>query len=164
MKIHIVGVILKGICVGALSGLVLGFYICVLTSRYVIQRADYSHPLFYENAEGRYNSTVILSFVLVFSVVGPFVASASYGRWMRHAVYGLVGCIGLVVVLALTGAVIKNEQPFHMNKISERTCIDAARLYGIPASFVIGPLAGILIGGYRDKRLQTTEHQSAKII
>lgn len=156
--------VVKGICVGAVAGLLLGKYICVLTSNYVIQRTDYLHPLYYENAEGRYNSMVILSFVLVFSVVGPFVASASFGRWMRHAVYGLMCCIALVVGVALMGAAYLNEQPFHDSYMDGATCIDTARLYGIPASFVIGPLVGILIGRYRNRHLETTEHQSAKLI
>ncbi|QDT97558.1 hypothetical protein [Gimesia aquarii] len=155
-----VGTILKGVCVGAFSGLLLGFYICVLTSQNVIQRADYTHPILYENADGRYNTAVILSFVLVFSVVGPFVASASYGRWMRHAIYGLVGCLAIVVAVALIGAAINNEQPFNMLKVAERSFIDAARVYGIPASFVIGPFAGIMIGRYRNKRREADTHQA----
>ncbi|MDF1743928.1 MAG: hypothetical protein P1V19_09535 [Gimesia sp.] len=154
MLLRQTGVILKGIVGGAVVGLFLGIYVVGLTTHYVIQRSEYSYPLLYENAQGRYFTTVLLCFVIIFSVVGPFVASASFGPWLRHAVYGLVGCIALVVGVALVGAAIQSEQPFHKNKLSGRTCIDAARLYGIPASFVIGPLAGILIGGNRNKSME----------
>lgn len=162
MLLRQTGVILKGIIGGVIIGLFLGLYVTMLTTQYVIPRSEYSHSLLYANAEGRYFTTVVLSFVIIFSVVGPFVASASFGTWMRDAVYGLVGCIALVVGVALVGAAIQSEQPFHIDKSSGRTCIDAARTYGIPLSFVIGPLAGIIIGSWWRKQKEASEHKLSK--
>tara|TARA_R110002111_G_scaffold262504_1_gene338849 strand:- start:1052 stop:1480 length:429 start_codon:yes stop_codon:yes gene_type:complete len=142
--------------------MLLGMYLCVLTIDYVIQRSDYAQPLLFEQAQIRYSSAVILSLMIVFSLVGPFIAAASFGPWLRHAVYGLVGCIALVVGVALVGAGIKNEQPFNKLKSDgngKTDCIDAARLYGIPVSFVIGPIAGILIGRQWIKQAETENQQ-----
>jgi len=159
MLLRQIGVILKGIIAGAYIGYVLGKYICVLTSSYVIQSIDYSHSFYYAKTQERFSEMIVLSFVIVFTIVGPFVAAASLGRWMRHAFYGLLGCMTLVVEGALMRAAYLNENPFfndsyHNTHMIESTSIDAARLYGIPASFVIGPLAGILIGLYRKKPLR----------
>ncbi len=148
------GLLLKGILAGAYIGYVLGYYICDLTSGYVIQNIDYTHSFYFEKAQERFRSMMVLSFVVVFAFIGPFVAAATFGRWMRHAVYGFVTCLVLVVICALVGAAKMNENPFHDRKRgnSKHTCIDAARYYGIPASLLVGPIAGIIIGGYRDKR------------
>ncbi len=156
---HTAGSILKGVIVGAYIGYVLGKYLCILTSRYVIQYIDYTHSLYYEKAQERFCEMIVLSFVIVFAFIGPFVAAASFGRWMRHAVYGLVGCIALVVGVTLARAAYLDEQPFHESYMDGSTSIDAARLYGIPASFVIGPLAGILIGRFRDKKMSIKPNQ-----
>lgn len=147
-----VGLILKGMFVGAIVGLFFGAYVVAFSSQYVFQVSDYAIKLDYEKATGRYVSAIILSFVVLFSYVGTFLAFASFGSWMRHALYGLVACIALVVGTALVGARINNERPFRRDYGAEQTCIDAARLCGIPASFIVGPLAGILVGGYWKKR------------
>jgi hypothetical protein len=105
-----------------------------------------THPVPYEHSQSRYASTVLLAFVVVFAAIGPVIAAASFGPWIRHAVYGLVGGVGLVVVVALIGAAITNQQPFNMNKVSHSTWTDIARIYAVPVMLIIGPVSGILIG------------------
>ena len=151
--------ILKGVIGGAFVGLFLGAYTASLTLGHVIQKADFAHPTLFEMAEFRYRWTLILSYLFVFSLMGPFFAAVTFGPWMRHAVYGLLGCVALVVGVALLGALISGEQPFNHFKGASRTWIDAARLYGVPASFVIGPIVGILIGRYQTKRVEIEQRQ-----
>ena len=92
-------VIISGIVGGALVGLLIGAYVVVLTEDHVIRRADYAHPLSYEQAQSRFSSTLLLAFVVIFAAIGPVLASASFGTWIRHAIYGMVAAIGTVVVV-----------------------------------------------------------------
>ncbi|QDU50442.1 hypothetical protein [Gimesia panareensis] len=140
--------ILKGLIGGGFVGLFVGLVVSYLTIGYVVQRSDYIHPVLFEMAESRFRLTLILSFCTIFAVMGPFLVSVSFGPWLRHAVYGLLGGVALVVGIALVGALVEGEQPFINFKGSERTWIDEARGYGLPAAFVFGPFVGILIGRY----------------
>lgn len=140
--------LLKGVIGGAFTGLLVGVVIVQLTMAYVIQRSDYIHPTLFETAEVRYRWTLILSFVTVFILVGPFFAFHTFGLWVRQAMYGLLGGVALVVGIALLGAWIEGEFPFNHYKGSEQNWISAARGYGIPAAFLFGPVTGILIGRY----------------
>lgn len=142
-----VGTTLKGVISGAFIGLFLGVYISNLTIGYVIQSTDYVNRTMFEMAESRFSSILILSFVTILTLIGPYVASTTFGPWPRHALYGLLGGVVLVVGIALLGAFIQGERPFYGSKLlAEQTWIDAARGYGIPAAFVVGPIVGILIG------------------
>ena len=137
---------MKGIIGGVLVGLFIGSYVTVLSKDHVIKRDDFSHPIAYEQAESRYISTVILAFTSVFAAIGPFVAAASIGPWISHAIYDLTGCVIVVVAATLLAAGIRNEEPFNSNKVAKSTCIDLARNYFLPAALVTGPVFGLLIG------------------
>jgi len=143
---NLVGTTLKGVIGGAYAGLIFGFFVSALTRDYVIQRGDYKLPLLFEEAQMRFTQVVILSCIVILSLIGPFIAAASFGPWIRHALYGLLGCVALVVGVALFGALVQGEQPLVNLKGAERTWIDRARFYGIPAAFVVGPIVGIVIG------------------
>lgn len=138
--------IIGGIVGGALVGLLIGAYVGLLTEDHVIRRADFAQPQPYEQSKSRFLSTVLVAFALVFAAVGPVIASASFGRWIRHAVFGMVAAIGSVVVITLVTATITNQQPFNMMKGSPSTCIDIARNYAVPAAVIVGPIAGIWVG------------------
>lgn len=148
----LIELILKGMVGGAFAGLILGFYVTVLTRNYVIQQSHYQTVIFFEEGRVRYMQVVMLSIIGILSLIGPFIAAADYGPWLRHAVYGLVGCISLVVGAALLGTIIRKEHFVYHSKMAEMTCIDAARLYGLPTAFVLGPIAGVLIGRCREKQ------------
>lgn len=142
--------IARGTLVGLLAGLLIGAYVSILSADYVVQRADYTTSLRYEEAQSRYASVVVSAFGVVFAVVGPVVAAASFGSWIRHAVYGLVGGIGLVLVVSLTCAAGLNQRPFNPHKTAYSTSIDLARLYFVPIAVIVGPICGILIGNIRN--------------
>ena len=146
MKTHLLQVLMKGLIGGALVGFLIGAYIVVLSKEHVIHREDFTYPLAFEQAEQRYLSTILLAFISVFAAIGPFIATASFGPWIRHAVYGLTGSVALVVGVTLFAARITNQQPFNRYKGSESTCIDLARIYLLPAALVTGPVIGLLIG------------------
>lgn len=162
MRNRVPQILVRGILGGSLVGLLIGAYIIVLTGGFVVQRDDFSHPLVFERAELRYHSTVLVSFVVVFAAIGPFIAAGSYGLWIRHAVYGILASIALVVAVTLVAAMITNQQPINMYKGSKTTCIDIARNYALPAAAVVGPLAGILIGAqWRRRRVRDSrEHDN----
>ncbi len=61
----------------------------------------------------------------------------------------MVAAIGMVVALALVVAAVTDQQPFNMKKDSQRTSIDIARTYGIPAAIIFGSVTGILAGRVR---------------
>ena len=149
MNARLPRIIVSGILGGVLVGFLIGAYVVVLTGDHVIRRDAYAHPLQYEQSQSRYGTTVLLAFMVVFAAIGPVIAAASFGSWIRHAIYGLVGGVGLVVVVTLIVAAIMNQQPFNMYKGSHRTCIDIARIYAVPVALIIGPVAGILIGRWR---------------
>lgn len=149
-------VVLGGILGGALVGFLIGAYVVILTEDHVIQREDFAVALRYEQSQSRYVSTVLLAFVVTFAGIGPFVASASFGGWIRHAVFGLVSTIGAVVCVTLIAAAITNQQPINMMKGSRSTYIDIARTYGVPVAIILGPVAGILMGRFIGRRNLTS--------
>jgi len=144
--------VFSGILGGALVGFLIGAYVAVLTKDHVLHRDDFSIALHYEQSQARYVATVLLAFVATFAVIGPFVASASFGGWIRYAVYGLVSSIGIVVCVTLMAAAIKGQQPINMMKVSPSTYIDVARVYAIPGAIIVGPIAGILVGKFIGRR------------
>jgi hypothetical protein len=147
MKAHLPQILTRGLIGGALVGLLIGAYVIVLSKDHVIRHEDFSHPLVYEQAESRFISTVILAFTIVFAGIGPFIAAASFGPWIRHAIYGLTGSVFVVVAVTLLAAGINKEQPFNSNKVAKSTCIDLARIYFLPAALVAGPVVGLLAWG-----------------
>ncbi len=118
----------------------------MLTGAYVLRPDDFDAPLRYQQTHSRYKATLLMTFVVVFSLLGPVIASASFGAWLRHAVYGLTTSVAIVVAVALLGAALADQQPFNMHKEAASTSIDLARTRGVPAAIVLGPIAGILIG------------------
>jgi hypothetical protein len=146
MKTQLLQILMKGIIGGAFAGFLIGAYVVTLSEDHVIQRDNFNLPLVFEQARQRYTSTVILAFTTVFAAIGPFIAAASFGRWIRHVVYGLTGSVAVVVGGALIAAAILNEEPFNSNKIAKSTCIDLARIYFLPAALGTGPVIGLLIG------------------
>jgi hypothetical protein len=153
MKLHLPLLLVKGIISGAFVGFLVGAYVVFQSEDRVIRRDDFTHPVTLEQAQERYSSTVILAFVMVFAVIGPYIAAASFGPWIRHAVFGLMGGVLLVVSGTLFAAGIKNQQPFNRNKVSEGTCIDVALTYLLPAAVVVGPVVGLLVGKFRTVRV-----------
>lgn len=143
---------------GALVGFLIGAYVVVLSKDHVLHREDFSVALRYEQSQSRYVSTVLLAFVATFAAIGPFVAFASFGAWIRHAVYGLVSTIGTVVCVTLMAAAITGQQPINMMKGSPSTYIDVARLYAIPVAIIVGPIAGILVGNFIGRRSVNSTH------
>lgn len=146
MKSLLPQTIIRGLVGGILVGFVIGSYILGLTSYYVIQSADFVHEVAREHADSRYATVILVSFMAVFATIGPYFSAGSYGPWLRHATYGLVGAVMLVTIIGLIGAAMTNEQPFYSNKLSNREWIDGARFYGIPVAVLIGPVTGMLIG------------------
>lgn len=148
----LVETILKGVLGGVFTGFILGFYLTVLTRDYVIEPGHFQTDVLFEQGQVRFTQVVMLGCMGILALVGPFIVAAEFGPWMRHAVYGLVGCLTLVVGGALLGSRLRNEPLVYNSKMADTTCIDMARLYGIPAAFVLGPLVGIMIGRYCEKR------------
>ncbi len=138
--------VFSGILGGALVGFLIGAYVVVLTKDHVLHVDDFSIARRYEQSQSRYVSTVLSAFIATFAAIGPFVASASFGGWIRHAVYGLVSTIGTVVCVTLIAAAITGQQPINMMKGSPSSYIDVARVYAIPVAIIVGPIAGILVG------------------
>ena len=141
-------ILMKGILGGALVGFLIGAYVVVLSREHLIQREDFTHPIAFEQAEERYASTMLLAFVVVFAAIGPFVVAASFGPWIRHAVYGAI--VGIVVVVAVTLVVAhrRNEQPFNHYKGASGACIDFARQVGLPIGALVGCVIGLAIRRY----------------
>ena len=146
MNARLPRIVIKGLVGGALVGCLTAAYVIVLTEDHVIRRDDFAYPLPYEQSQSRYRSTILLAFTVPFAAIGPVIAAASFGSWIRHAVYGLVGGLGLVVGVTLVTAVITNQQPFNMHRGAHSTYIDIARNYVVPAALIVGPVIGILIG------------------
>ena len=159
MRSRLPRILASGILGGILVGFLIGAYAVVLTDDFVILRNDFANPLLYEQSQARYRGTVLLAFIVVFAAIGPFIAAASFGSWIRHAIYGLVGGICLVVTVTLIAAVITNQQPFNHYKGSQSTCIDFARIYAVPVALLLGPPVGILIG--KTKLRQAKPHSGA---
>ncbi len=133
---------------GVLVGFLIGAYVVVLTKDHVIQLDDFVDASRYEQSQSRYVYTVVLAFISTFAVIGPFVVAASFGDWIRHAVYGLVSTIGAVICVTLIAAAISNQQPINMKKSAPSTYIDVARTYAVPVAIIVGPVAGILVGKF----------------
>lgn len=139
-------ILLRGGIGGLLVGILIGAYVALMTVGHVIREDEFQSRLQYELAQERYRATVLLAFMAVFTFIGPFIAAAAFGSWIRHAIYGLVAGLGLVVAVTLITAAITNQQPINRHKGSSSTCIDIARMYAFPAMIVIGPCVGILVG------------------
>lgn len=154
MKDRVIWILSRGIIGGVLVGFLIGAYVVMLTEHHVIQRDDYVYPIRFEQAESRYGTTVLFAFVVVFAAIGPFVAAASFGPWIRHAVYGLTCGIAVVAGVALVSAIVTDQQPFNMQKGSKSTCIDIARIYTLPVAIVVGPAVGILTGALLCRRVK----------
>lgn len=139
--------VLAGITGGVLVGALIGAYFIVRTEDDVVLRADYeaSSPITFEMASARYRRAIFTSFVATFAFIGPFVANARFGEWMRPAVYGLVCGMAILCVLTYTVSAFTYQQPFYMTKGAGRGCIDAALRIGIPIAIVVGPICGILV-------------------
>jgi uncharacterized sodium:solute symporter family permease YidK len=148
MVIQVLRTVLKGIIGGACFGFLIGAYIVVLSKAYVIRSNDFTYPMAYEETEERYASTLVLFFVTVFAVIGPYIAAASYGPWLRHGVYGLVCSVAAVVVTTLIAASIADQQPFNMHKTATSEWIDLARVYLLPGALVAGPVIGMWVGRF----------------
>lgn len=131
---------------GAFVGLLIGLYVVVLAEAIVLRRGDYVNALSFEQAQQRYRFAVSLAFVVVFAAMGPFVAMATFGKWLRHAVYGLMCAIMVVIGVTLIVAAITGQQPFGAVKGAGRVCIDFARNYAVPMAAVVGPWIGVLVG------------------
>lgn len=152
MDIRLLRTIFSGILGGVLVGFLIGAYVVVLTKDHVLHSDDFSVPLSFEQSQSRYISTVLLAFVATFAAIGPFVSFASFGSWIRHAMYGLVLTILAVVCVTLFGAAVTDQQPFNTFKGSPSTFIDAARNYAIPLAIIVGPITGILVGKFIGRR------------
>ena len=151
-------VVIGGILGGGLVGFLIGAYVVILTADHVIRPDYFANALSYEQSKARFASTVLLAFVVVFAAIGPVVASASFGGWIRHAVYGLVSAVAIVVGVTLIAAAVTNQQPINMTKGARRTYIDVARTYAIPMALIIGPVAGILTGRFLGCRDPDSAH------
>lgn len=146
-------IILKGVIGGAFSGFVIGAYFVEFSKKYVFRADDFRHVIFQEETEFRYTLAVVSAFVAAFAMIGPYVAAGSYGSWIRHAIYGLVGCVGFVVGLAGFAGffyeLLYRERPFGRSSQSFDMWYGMAHHVGIPLALVIGPWIGIGIGCWR---------------
>lgn len=142
--------ILSGVIGGMLVGGLVGIYVTEQTSNYVVQQDDYLAPSLYEQATGRYRHTILLAFVVSFALIGPFVANASFGDWLRPAVYGMVGAF-ILLILFTNMVSLLSRQPSFNPKGPQGYHIDAARNYGVPAAVILGPAAGLLLQRWRSK-------------
>lgn len=153
MKSNLLQIIAKGLIGGAFTGYVIGAYFVLFSKKYVFRADDFRHIIFQEEAEFRFTTAVLLAFVTAFALIGPYVAAGSYGPWVRHAIYGIVGSFGFVVVGALIAGlvnqVINGEQPFGRFSSSADLWHGIARYFGIPLALIVGPWIGIGIGKWR---------------
>lgn len=154
--------VLKGVFCGALVGFLIGGYVVVQTEEHVVQATDFSHVVFYQEAQSRFESTVLVAFVVVLAAIGPLIAFGSFGPWVRHSVYGLVACVAAVAVLGLLGAIITNQQPFNMYVGAKSTWIGFARTYGLPVAFLVGPVTGVLFGRKLHHRRERLNREHGK--
>lgn len=139
----------KGILGGSLVGLCVGVYALLMTYDYVCGTVDFSHPHAKEIVGNRYRTAVPLAFIIVFAAIGPFIAGAKFGSWLRHAVYGMTAVIALVVLTCLAAAAMTNQQPFNMHKGSNSEFVKFAREYSVPFGFVVGSIVGMAFGRWR---------------
>ncbi|MGQ0636059.1 MAG: hypothetical protein ACT4QC_15720 [Planctomycetaceae bacterium] len=124
----------------------IGAYVVALSRDHVVQRDSFSHPLAFELTQERYAWTVLLAFIAVFAAIGPFVAAASFGPWIRHAVYGAVAGIATVIGAVLGIAHLRDEQQFHSIKGGWGMRSDFALRIGIPLGLLAGSAAGLALG------------------
>lgn len=135
--------IIAGVIGGSLIGAVAGLYVTMVTVDSVILRDDFDHVVSWEQAADRFRWTLLISFSIVFALVGPFVANARFGTWLRPAVYGLVLSLVVLCTGTLLLAAMAQQQPVYMHKGAGRDYADAAFRIGVPLSLVFGPVAGV---------------------
>ena len=155
MKNPIFHIVFKGVLVGACVGLVIGVYASQLTLRRVIKKEDYSHPIHYENAQMRYTSAMRGVFVFICGFCGPFIAAASFGEWIRSAVYGTIGCLALfvcfIIVVSLVNSAVSGVPVLASLKFPS-PAVRMAQHYGVPAAFLLGPIIGVTSWRIRGNR------------
>lgn len=134
--------VISGVFCGSLIGAVIGVYVFMLTADSVILRDDFDHVVSWEQAADRFRWTLLISFSIVFALVGPFVANARFGTWLRPAVYGLVVSMAILCTATLIASAFTKQQPVYMHKGAGRDYADAALRIGVPLSFVFGPVIG----------------------
>lgn len=112
---------------------------------------DFRHVIFKRKPSSVTLLAVVSAFVAAFAMIGPYVAAGSYGPWIRHAIYGLVGCVGIVVGLAVFAGffyeLLYGQRPFRSSQ-SFDMWYGMAHHIGI-CLIVIGPWIGIGIGCWR---------------
>lgn len=151
MKVELLKTVVKGLVGGALAGFVVAIYVTAVAGEYVIHHDDYSHPVFYQDAQSRFVHTIFLSFTLAFAAIGPVIAAGSYGRWLRHATFGLVCGVALATGIVMIGSAIAHQQPFYSAKGTRADWTEFGLFYAIPCALIFGPVLGILIGNSRGR-------------
>ena len=144
MSISVLKTTLSGMMGGLVLGKLVGGYVAVQTHEAVVERDAYKTPLLREQAESSYTKTTVTAFAITFAFVGAFVSHATFPAWLRPAVYGIVYSFVTVIAITVVGAAITGQQPVNMHKGSSRAIIDFARSYGVLASLILGPIAGIV--------------------
>ena len=143
MNSRIVNILTTGIIGGGLVGFVIGAFVLMLTSDYVINQDDIEIPTLFEQAQSRYIKTILSAFTIVFAAIGPLIATGKFSPWIRHAIYGQLAVSIFVTAITLIAASLLNQQPFNMHKGASSLCIDFARYFAIPIALIIGPIIGI---------------------
>ena len=161
MAVSAINSTLCGVIGGLFLGSLVGAYIVVQTHETVIQRDAYKTSLLWEQAESTYVKTTVTAFAITFAFVGAFVSNATFGPWLRPAVYGVLYSFIALVVFTVLAAAVTGQQPVNMQKGSSRTIIDVARSYGVFVSIVVGPIAGILWSRWRQMRRSRTPQTAA---
>ena len=147
---------LSGVIGGLFLGLLVGGYVVVQTHETVIQRDAYKTSLLWEQAETTYVKTTVTAFAITFAFVGALISNATFGSWLRPAVYGILYSFVALIVFTILAAAVTGQQPVNMQKGSSRTIIDVARSYGVFVSIVVGSIAGILGNRWRQARRSPT--------
>lgn len=144
-NLYFIETVVKGIFGGILLGLFSGYYYAILSLDFVFEdKALNKIPEVVQLVQPNYISALTLKFTLVMGYLGAFLAFGMYDRWIKHAFYGLTGCIILITIVRLATAYLLYEQPFSSYPFR----FELTEKFLLPVTILLGPLIGILIGKY----------------
>lgn len=150
MTAHSAKLLIKGIVGGSLVGFVLGFYAWVTVKDYVLSPVEFEHPRIQEIVEVRFRTAMLCSFVVCFASIGPFIAGAEFGPWIRHAAYGMTTVTLLIALAAIIADRISHPEFASQGKgWSHSIYLDFAHNFAVPIGFFAGTTIGILFGKWK---------------
>ena len=154
-----------GVLAGALAGIVIGDYIAEIS-------IDLNYPK--QNYQDSFYSQlywmVAFPYIIVFAVMGPYIAVAFTGLQIRNAVYGFfctisIIVLGTIIVAVINGIYIRTfvEYPsgYKIGVITEELIFGLHDSWeiGFPFALIFGPPIGIFAG----KRRKPSKEASQKV-